>query len=345
MPKRYRNFTETEMGDGTYVIAEPNNQTDDRVRLEADWFDRDTEEEGKWETVVSDIIQSDLAGDMNLEDGRGTLSRRQAVENLLAADGQSAVQSEAKAQALVDYFADEGALELDGDEVVLLKNPENLESSEMILNWAAAMGACITKIDSTLEKFEQSRDRLQTQMEQVDHTGSNRAEELMKEKSQELMSLGQGSGFPERTKLSNEKQARYDKLKEEFVYYKKLSEAGGTPISQAEEAIDRLASNIERLEATREIYVDKQTEVRTWALEREIFPEEAVDIAMNMGELATALTGVGSVKEATEEMDDEQLKEEAMAALGDSQDIVEAAEKSVGDEEFSADETSTQMEM
>lgn len=332
------------MGDGTYVVAEPANQTDDRVRLKTDWFDRETEEEGKWESVVSDIIQSDLAGDMNLEDGRGTLSRQQAVENLLATDGQTEVESEAKAQALIDFFATEGALELDGNEVVLLKNPESLDSSEMILNWAAAMGACITKIDETLDKFEESRDRLQTQMEQIDPTDTNRAEELMKEKSQELMSLGGGSGFPDRTDLSTEKQARYDKLKEEFVYYKKLSEAGDTPISQAEEAINRLASNIERLEATREIYVDKQTEVRTWALEREIFPEEAVDIAMNMGELATALTGVGSVKEATEEMDDEQLKEEAMAALGDSQDIVETAEESVGEEEF-ADEASTQMEM
>src|SRR6056297_2762653 len=107
MPRKYQNFTKTEMPDGTYRIAEPVNQTEDAVRIEAGWFDTEDDIEGEWEEPIGAIIRNDLTGGMELTEDTGTLPRQQAVENLSNAttDGEPVVAGEAEAEALIDYFA------------------------------------------------------------------------------------------------------------------------------------------------------------------------------------------------------------------------------------------------
>src|SRR6056297_728686 len=98
MPRKYENFSKTEMADGTYRIAEPVNQTDDAVRIEAGWFDTEDDIEGEWEEPIGAIIRNDLTGGMELTQGTGTLSRQQAVDNLVdaATDGDPIVSGEAE---------------------------------------------------------------------------------------------------------------------------------------------------------------------------------------------------------------------------------------------------------
>lgn len=337
MARKYRNFTETEMGDGTYVVAEPVNQNDEAVRLEAGWFDTEDDIEGEWEEPVGAIIRSDLTDGMQLSEGTGTISRRDAVENLATAtnDGEQIVANESEAEALLDYFADNDVLELEGNDVVLLKDPNEV-SGEMVLNWAAAMSACVDKIDQTMDRFEQAKEKLQKHMESVD-TNPQRAEELMKEKGQELMALGNSSGFPERSELSEEEKQKYDVLKEDFVYYKKLNEAEQENVSTAQKGIDEIKRMIDKLEGARSTLDQKQGEIRQRALKERVFPENDVDIAMNMGELVTSLTGVGSIEEEAEDMSEDDLENAVTDIMSDTQsiesavdDVVEEADEEEG---------------
>jgi hypothetical protein len=334
MPRKYENFSKTEMADGTYRIAEPVNQTDDAVRIEAGWFDTEDDIEGEWEEPIGAIIRNDLTGGMELTQGTGTLSRQQAVENLsnATADGEPVVAGESEAEALIDYFETRDVLELDdkSNDVVLLKDPNEV-SGKMVLNWAAAMAACVDKIDETMDRFEQAKEKLQKHMENVD-ANPQRTEELMKEKAQELVALGEGSGFPDRSDLSEQAQQKYDILREDFIYYKKLNEAGKENVSTAEQGVDQIANIIQKLEGAREILDQKQGQVRTRALKERVFPESEVNIAMNMGELVTSLAGVGSIEEEAESMSEDDVEAAVTDVLGDAQNIEGALEDTLGDD-------------
>ncbi|NHN61192.1 MULTISPECIES: hypothetical protein [Halorussus] len=332
MTKKYRNFTETEMGDGTYVVAEPVSQTDEAVRMEAGWFDTEDDIAGEWEKPIGAIIRNDLTGGMELTEGTGTLSRRQAVENLAEAtdDGDPLVSGEAEAEALVDYFAANDVLELDGNDVVLLEDPNEV-SGKMVLNWAAAMAACVDKIDETMNRFERAKEKLQKHMEDVD-AEPQRTEELMKEKAQELMALGDGSGFPDRSDLAEQDRQKYDVLREDFIYYKKLNEAGQQNVSTAQQGVDQIANIIQKLEGAREVLDQKQGQVRTRALKERVFPESEVNIAMNMGELVTSLAGVGSIEEEAESMSEDDVEAAVTDVLSDTQNIEAALDDTLGDE-------------
>ena len=333
MQRKYRNFTETEMQDGKYIIAEPvNKQADEAVRIEAGWFDGEDDIEGDWEEPIGAIIRNDLTDGMQLSEGTGTIPRHEAVENLNEAerDDSEIVASEAEAEALLDYFAENDVVELDGNNVVLLKDPNEV-SGEMVLNWAAAMSACVDKIDATMDRFERAKDKLQKHMENVD-ADPQRTEELMKEKAQELMSLGTGSGFPDRSELSEEAKQKYDVLREDFIYYKKLNEAGQQNVSTAQQGVDQIANIIDKLEGAREILDQKQGQIRARALKERVFPENEVDIAMNMGELVTSLAGVGSIEEEAEEMSEDDLESAVTDIVSETQNIESALDDTLGED-------------
>ncbi|WP_115865212.1 hypothetical protein [Halorussus litoreus] len=332
MPRKYRNFESTEMQDGEYVVAEPVNQTDEAVRLEAGWFDTEDDIEGEWEEPIGAIIRSDLTDGMSLSEGTGTIARQQAVENLDEATkgGEQIVANEAEAEALLDYFAENEVVELEGNDVVLLKDPNEV-SGEMVLNWAAAMSACVDKIDETMDRFERAKDKLQKHMDSVD-ADPQRTEELMKEKAQELMALGGGSGFPDRSDLSEQERQKYDVLKEDFVYYKKLNEAEQENVSTAQKGIDEIKRMIDKLEGARSTLDQKQGEIRQRALKERVFPENDVDIAMNMGELVTSLTGVGSIEDEAEDMSEDDLENAVTDIMSDTQSLDSAVDDIVGEE-------------
>lgn len=331
MTQKYRNFTEAEMNDGTYVVAEPANQTDEAVRLEAGWFDTEDDIQGEWEEPIGAIIRNDLTGGMQLSEGTGTLSRQEAIENLSDAtkDGDPLVSGESEAEALIDYFAANDVIDLDGNDVVLLKDPTEV-SGKMVLNWAAAMSACVDKIENTRKRFDKAKEKLQKHMDSVE-ADPQRTKELMEEKAQELMALGNGSGFPDRSELPEEKKQKYDVLREDFIYYKKLNEAGQENVSTAQQGVDQIKRMTDKLEGARNILDQKQGQIRTRALRDRVFPESEVDIAMNMGELVTSLAGVGGIEEEAENMSEDDLESAVTGIVSDGESISSALDDTLGD--------------
>jgi len=345
MPPKYNDFEQREMSDGEYWIAKSNKKNFDDIRLETGWFDAEPGEKGKWEKVVGAIIQNDLTGEMQLEKGEGSISREEAVANLSdSTNGDSFAENEAHAHALLDFFAiKEKAITLEDGNVVILTDPNELADEDSdttgntkyrILSWAAAIDACIDRMEETLTEFEEAKDRLQGRTNEVKQETSE-AERKKQERAQELQALGPGSGIPNPDELSSEKRQRYEDLKEDFIYYKKLHEVEADNIGAVENGIDQLVRNIDRLEAAQETYDNKLSQVREWALSKQVFPEEAMDLAMNMGDMITAMSNTSSVSEAVDNMDHEELEGEVTDALDSAEDIAEAANKTVDEEELS----------
>ncbi|MHC3378855.1 hypothetical protein [Haloarcula sp. H-GB5] len=344
MTQIYTEFSEPrEMSDGEYIIARSQKQNFDDVRIETGWFDAEPGEKGKWETVVGAIIQNDLMGEMNLQEGKGSISRDKAVKNLTkrTSGGESFAENEEIAHALLDYFdAEEGAITIDDGDVILLSDPNALADEEAdingsaeyrILSWAAAIDACIDRMDGTLSEFEQAKERLQDRTSEVKNEPSE-AERLMKERGQELRTLGSGSGIPDPADLDESDRGRYEQLKEDFVYYKKLHEVEQENLGAVEQGINQLVRNIDRLEAAKGTYEEKLDQVRRWALSKQVFPDDAIDLANNMADMITALSNTSSVSEEVDQMDSEDLKDAVSDALNSTDTMTEVANETVDDD-------------
>lgn len=345
MSQKYNEFERREMSDGEYWIAKSNKREFDDIRLETGWFDAEPGEKGKWEKVVGAIIQNDLTGEMQLEEGEGSISRGEAAANLTAgsSSGEAFAENEAHANALLDFFAvEEEAITMDDGDVVILTDPNELTDDESdttgnskyrILSWAAAIDACIDRMDETLTEFEEAKDRLQGRTSEV-KSETSEAEQKKKERAQELQALGPGTGIPDPAELDEAKRQRYNELKEDFVYYKKLHEVEADNIGAVEQGIDELVRNIDRLEAAEETYETKLKQVREWALSKQVFPDEAMDLAMNMGDMITAMSSTSTVSETVDDMDHSDLEGEVSDVLNSAEGVAEATEQTVDEEEL-----------
>lgn len=342
MTQKYTDFERREMSDGEYWIAKSNKQNFEDVRLETGWFDAEAGEKGKWERIVGAIIENDLSGEMQLEEGQGSISRDDAVANLTngSREQEAFAENESMAHALLDFFAREGAITLDDGDVVILTDPNALADDEAavdgdpkyrILSWAAAIDACIERMDDTLSEFEGAKERLQDRTEEVKNETSE-AERLKRERAQELQTLGSGSGIPDPEQLDEGEVERYERLKEDFVYYQKLHEVEQDNIGAVEQGIDELVRNIDRLEAAKGTYEEKLDQVRRWALSKQVFPDDAMDLAMNMGDMITALSSTSSVSETVENMDHSDLEAEVDEVLDTVTDVAEATEDTVDED-------------
>lgn len=236
MPRKYQNFTEIERDGDTSVVAQPTNASDEEVRLDAGWFDG-APGGGDWEDAVAAVVREELTDGLDLSDGTGTLPRRRAVERFADAtrDGRPAVDGEAEAEALLDYFAENGVVELDGDEVVLLPDPGEA-SGRAMLNWAVAMDVCVDMLDATLERLARAESDLRAEADGPD--------------------------------------------------------AGDSEASRSVEEVARTRAD---LEDARDALDRKREEVRATALRQQLFPENAVDVAEQLADLATALSGIDGV--------------------------------------------------
>lgn len=342
MTRKYENFREKEMSDGIYLVADPVQPNEEPLRIDVGWFDIEPGEKGQWEEIVGTVVKNDLREELQLqEEGEGTIDRTQAIENILDADpdGSQPIESRDQAAAIIDYFIEEGALtERSNGEIVVLHDPTTLSDEDavvdgdpkyQILSWAAAIDACIDYMDETLESFESARDRLDNRLDDVEESEVSDAERKALQKGQELKNLGPGSDVPDPDELSPEQRKRYETLKEDYAYYKKLHEVEKEKLGTAEQGIEKLGRNIDRLEAARNTYQSKVKEIRTWALEKEIFPEDAIDIADNMAETITALSGIESHKEYADSMDADDLTEDINSMLGESEAVLETVDDSV----------------
>jgi hypothetical protein len=316
MAKKY-NFEPIESDGSEYVIANPINENKDPVRLDAEWVEGD-EVEGEWERAIGALIKSDLLGSMELKEGNGRIERREAIETLseIEDDTGTIVTSEDQAEALIEYFAEEGIVELDGGDVLVLRNPqeETEMGGRMILNWAAGIDACVEKISETVDRV-----KIQTKMQET---------------AQELQSLGDGQGVPQDpSELPPEERSRYNQLKRKLVFHKKMQEVVDTDLMEkVEEGTNKLSDSIEQLESARIALDQKQQEVRTRALQEQEFPEGANNIVQNMGELATQLAGVGGIEEEVEQTDPTELADIVDEVTEDVAEVTESATETAGEE-------------
>lgn len=310
MSKRYT-FEPLE-GDN-YVIAEPKDGNEDPVRLDTKWVEKDDVEAG-WERPIGALIKSDLLSDMDLKDGNGEISRKQAVETLAEAgteDGDPIVTSETQAEALIDYLGSEGIVNIkdDDDSVLLLQDPEATENPDMYINWAAGIDACVDKIEETEDRIEAAKNKLQSRLDDMEKD-PGAIEEKIRETAQELKFLGDGEGVPDPNNLPAEKEQKYNRLKEKLVYHKKMKEVVNTDVTDSvEEGTQKLADSLDMLNSAKQALMSKQEGFRLVALQGKEVPDGAHQIVENMGSLATALAGVGDVDEKADNMSHEEVED------------------------------------
>jgi len=339
MTRKYSFETKTINGQ-QFVIAEGRGQTSEPIRVRADWIESD-DLEGKWEDLIKQIVQPETINRIDIADGHGGISRREAVETLAGAtaDGETIVSSEQQADVLVEYLAQEDIVGLDGDELVLFRDPdEESLGGPALMNWAALMGAVIESIDDHLDRVEDAKDRFQETIDSLETEQSDSNERLSKT-AQRLQNLGPGQGIPDPETLSDEERQQFNQLKSHYLYLRNIEKAKEQNLFEnVNVGLDQMGMAIERLEAAREAYDMFHDNTRKAALKNNVFPEEALDFVDNAGSLINDLAGVEDVDEENVDSDDlEAMIEEDLGETVQSQasalsDVAETAERAVGEE-------------
>jgi hypothetical protein len=326
------------------IVAESDDPDHETIRIESNWFENEPGEKGRWEEVVGAVIRNDLLGEMNLGEGEGSIGRGTAIENLLDSD---LVAIEDQAHAMLDYFEREGAVVYENGRVRLLTDPEQLQEEDAdfgkngrrfrMLSWAAAMDACIDRMESKLQEFEQARDRLRENTDRVANERSQ-AEDTLNERLHELRALGPGSDIPSPDQLDGEKLTEFRQLKEDIEYYSTLVEVEQTTIMEVDGQVDQLASEIERLRAAKGTFDRKVAEVRQRALHYELFPEEALGMAKNFSDLVASMSGVSAVDDTDLDVDEiKDLAEQQIGSVSEMADAIDEDTMAEVDERTSTD--------
>lgn len=348
MHKKYENFTERRMDDGTYLVADPIEPGDEPIRIDTGWFEGAVGEKRDWEYIVGEIVASDLQEDLELEEGgEGTMNRERAIENVRNADLDSdkSIASRDQAAAIVDYFLEEGALtERGSDEIVVLHDPSKLtdedsqfSSSEReyhVLSWAAAIDTCIDYMQDTLDTFEEARERLKEGTKDVKQSDVSQVEKEVARTGQELKNLGPGTDVPDPSQLSPDQRERFETLKEDFAFYKSMYEVKQEQLVTAEKGIEKLRQNIKRLRVAKEAYEEKVGEMRKAALKEQVFPSEDIEVAENMAGLITSLSNAEDPTQMMDNWDDsEDINDDVNETLGEIGGVLEETTVSLDETE------------
>lgn len=299
------------LDDGSYVMAKPKNGNKNPVRINTKWIESDDVEAG-WERPIGALIKSDLLSDMDLKDGNGRISRRQAVETLREAtdDEGPIVTSEEHAEALIAYLGEKEIVNIEDDgSVLILQDPQTTENDNMWINWAAGIDACVEKIDETEERIKSAKNKLEDRLEDMEED-TDSIEEKARETAQELKSIGDGPGLPQNPEeLPSDERAEYQRLKKKLVYHNKMKDVVDEDVTKTvKDGTQKLADNLEMLNSAKQALKEKREGFRLVALQNEQVPEGAQNIVDNMGDLATALVGIGDVDEAVENTGTEELE-------------------------------------
>lgn len=323
-----------------YVIAESDGPDAEPIRVRADWIDRD-DMEGKWEQLIKQVVQPETIDEIDIADGHGGISRREAVDALAGsqADGETLVSSEEQADALLEYLASEGILDVEGNDLVLFRDPNDVDSlgGAALMNWAALMSAVIESIDDHLDRIDDAKDRFEETLEtlQTEQTDSN---ENLSKTAQRLQNLGPGQGVPNPEDLDEEERRQYERLKEHYLYLRNMEKAREQNIIENVNAgTEEMALAMEKLEKARSVYEDFHADIRKAAVQDNIFPEEAMQFVENAGNLITDLTNVDEDTaddiDHTEldEMIQEDLGQKAQQQANDVSSLADTAEEAAGE--------------
>ncbi|MUV57370.1 hypothetical protein [Halogeometricum sp. CBA1124] len=120
----FDSFNRKETEYGTFVIAQPKTTTGDKepVRLEASIVERNEDEDmvGNWEPVIGEMVGARLGDVLSMDEaGSASLSRTDVVEAVTESDNTSTT-TEWESEALVEFFASENILDVEGKEVTVL---------------------------------------------------------------------------------------------------------------------------------------------------------------------------------------------------------------------------------
>lgn len=337
MTRKYSFETKTINGQ-QFVIAEGRGQSSEPIRVRADWIESD-DMEGKWEDLIKQIVQPENIDQIDIDEGHGGINRREAVEALAGTtvDGETIVSSEQQADVLVEYLADEDIVDIEGEELVLFRDPdEESLNSAALMNWAALMSAVIESIDEHLERVEDAKERFQETVDTLEVEQQD-SEERLSKTAQRIQNLGPGQGVPDPDTLSDDDRQEYTQLKEHYLYLQDIEKAKSENfVENVSAGVDQIGMAIERLEAAREAYDMFHNNTRKAALKSSVFPEEALEFVDNAGSLINELAGQEESQaddyaddefaEMIEEKHDEVVQEQA----AETTNLAETAEEAAG---------------
>lgn len=332
---------ETKTIDGReFVIAEGRGQGTEPVRVRADWIESD-EMEGKWEELIKQIVQPETIDRIDISEGNGGISRREAVETLAGAtvDDETIVSSEQQADVLVEYLAEEGVLGINGEQLVLFRDPDEEDlGGPALMNWAALMSAVIESIDDHLERVEDAKERFKQTVDDLETERTDSNERLSKT-AQRLQNLGPGQGIPDPETLSDEERRQFNQLKSHYLYLRNIEKAKEENLFEnVNVGLDQMGMAIDRLEAAREAYDMFYRNTRKAAVKNTVFPEEALNFVDNAGSLINDLAGVETQEEENidsddlEEMIEDDLGETVQEQANALTEVAETAEQAAGEE-------------
>lgn len=347
MTAKYTNFDTTTQGNREVIVAEPISEQDEPVRLDTSLNETD-DPDATWTEVVGQLIQYDIAGALSLEEGKGTMAREEAIKGLLESEDQSVpITSEDQAHAVVDYFIDEDVLAEDGNDIVVLEDPSMLQNigseeadinTKMLLNWVSAIDGCTRKIDETIEAVETAQADLQDEIGETNEAEKiQEFEEKQEEVAQQLMNLTNGGNL-DREDLGAADQAEYDRLEDRLFHLDTMKEAvkGGGLEQQLRKTAADLGAQMDKLEDIKKALETQKTRVKqAYKYEDEISADEAMEMAKNLGNIATSLTNVPTTEERKKEQDTMELAQQMVDATEDiDQDDFEAEESDNRDDEY-----------
>lgn len=337
MTRKYT-FEEKEINGERFAVAKGRGRDVEPVRVRADWVEND-DLEGQWEELIKQVVQPETIDDIDIADGRGGISRREAVEALAGAevDGTTIVSSEKQADALVEYLDEEGIIGIEGDSLVLFKDPDSTSlGGPGLMNWAALMSAVIDSIDDHIQRVEEAKDKFDETRDSLE-TQQSDSNERLSETAQRLQNLGPGSGIPDPDSLDEDELQQYNRLKKHYLYLRNIEKAKEQNLFENINAgTEKMGLAIDKLKAAQEAYQDLHVSLREAATQKQVFPEEAMEFVQNAGNLITDLTGVEEAQAddvdhmELEEMIEEDVGKSAQEQASEVSDLAETAEKAAG---------------
>lgn len=165
MSRQYERF-EPRSG-GELILAVPARGDVPPIRLPGEWFDLDDDDptESRWMSVVRGVLAAALDAEdgLSIRDGRGVVGREVFVAEL---QRQDVAETPDQADALVEYFDENGALSIENDEEVVLlfdldAGPDSVSgdvSAYRALSWAAAFDVLASRVAVMIEALERGRE-------------------------------------------------------------------------------------------------------------------------------------------------------------------------------------------
>ena len=318
-------FTEFK-ADGETVTAIPQSANKEPVRFDASIAEREEDEIGNWETIVSELMDYELGEALAIdEDGEAVISREQAVEALLEADEQTVnATSEWQAEAVLEFMDRENIVELDSGNVTVLKSFGEIADSEypaMYNNWAAMFDTCIERIEVAEQRVEEAKQRFQNRETTTDTTNSVNPDQRKREIKREISELVDGRSPAE---LDDGERKRVENLREQYYFYESMEEVKEVDIPDVADRVQKLGQVMERFSTMRGIMADRRDDFRRLALSESIYPENLIELA---DQYSSFLSSMSDTFTPAEKMEDESL-DDFLEDMEGSTESVEQMEQS-----------------